>query len=145
MIREAAPQDLPALLELYRHLHSDPIPGEKEAGPLWARLLEDPCCHIIVAEKDGRPVSTCTVFLLPNLTHGGRPYGLVENVATLPEFRGKGLATACLDFAADLAVREHCYKLMLLTGSKQESTLRFYERAGYNRNDKTAFVRWFED
>lgn len=27
---------------------------------------------------------------------------------------------------------------MLLTGSKEESTLKFYEQAGYNKNDKTA-------
>lgn len=31
---------------------------------------------------------------------------------------------------------------MLLTGSKKESTLKFYEQAGYNRNDKTAFIQW---
>ena len=34
------------------------------------------------------------------------------------------------------------YKLMLMTGSREENTLRFYERAGYNRTDKTGFVRW---
>jgi hypothetical protein len=32
---------------------------------------------------------------------------------------------------------------MLLTGSKEQSTLDFYEHAGYNRNDKTAFIQWF--
>jgi hypothetical protein len=28
------------------------------------------------------------------------------------------------------------------TGSKLDSTLSFYERAGYNKNDKTAFIQW---
>ena len=32
----------------------------------------------------------------------------------------------------------------LLTGSKKESTLMFYENAGYNRKDKTAFIQWIE-
>lgn len=41
-----------------------------------------------------------------------------------------------------VAEEENCYKMMLLTGSKEEGTLRFYERAGYNRNDKTAFIQW---
>jgi len=31
---------------------------------------------------------------------------------------------------------------MLLTGSKENSTIEFYERAGYNSNDKTAFIQW---
>ena len=30
---------------------------------------------------------------------------------------------------------------MLLTGSKRESTLRFYERCGFDRHAKTAFLR----
>ena len=38
----------------------------------------------------------------------------------------------------------HHYKMMLLTGSKKESTLRFYENAGYNSSDKTAFIQWLE-
>ena len=31
---------------------------------------------------------------------------------------------------------------VLLTGAKDGATLRFYERAGYNCNDKTVFVQW---
>ena len=31
---------------------------------------------------------------------------------------------------------------MLMTGSKQESTLRFYREAGYRDDQKTAFVQW---
>ncbi|WP_363292226.1 GNAT family N-acetyltransferase, partial [uncultured Ruminococcus sp.] len=53
-----------------------------------------------------------------------------------------GYATACLNYAREIALRENCYKMMLLTGSKEKSTLDFYEQAGYNRNDKTAFIQW---
>ncbi len=42
----------------------------------------------------------------------------------------------------EIAIKENCYKLMLLTGSKQESTLNFYRKAGYNSEDKTAFIQW---
>jgi hypothetical protein len=31
---------------------------------------------------------------------------------------------------------------MLMTGSKKESTLHFYKKAGYNAEDKTAFIQW---
>lgn len=33
---------------------------------------------------------------------------------------------------------------MLLTGSKAESALGFYNNAGYNSTDKTAFIQWLE-
>lgn len=103
---------------------------------------EDSNHHIIVAEEEGQIVSSCVCVIVPNLTHGQRPYGFIENVVTSKGYRGRGLATACLNYARELAKKENCYKLMLLTGSKQEETLRFYERAGYNRNDKTAFIQW---
>lgn len=41
-----------------------------------------------------------------------------------------------------MALSKNCYKMMLLTGSKRQSTLDFYENAGYNRSDKTAFIKW---
>ena len=47
-----------------------------------------------------------------------------------------------LEAACGIARSAGCYKVMLLTGSKQDATLRFYERAGFNQNDKTAFIRW---
>ena len=46
------------------------------------------------------------------------------------------------DFAKDIAIRNNCTRLMLMTGSKEQSTLNFYERAGYDPNDKKAFVQW---
>lgn len=59
-------------------------------------------------------------------------------------YRGKGYATECLSYARQIAKQTNCYKMMLLTGSKKESTLNFYENAGYNSTDKTAFIQWLE-
>jgi len=143
MIREVKEEDLKGLLELYRQLHDNPVPEENSGLlSLWERILRDKDHHIIVAEEDGKIVSSCVVIIIPNLTHNQQPYAFVENVITDGGYRKRGLATACLNYAKDLAARENCYKLMLLTGSKNESTLRFYEEAGYNRKDKTAFIQW---
>ena len=68
----------------------------------------------------------------------------VENVVTHSDYRGKGYATECLNFAKTIAEKENCYKMMLLTGSKKESTMNFYRGAGYNSSDKTAFIQWIE-
>ena len=143
MIREITAADFDGLMRLYMQLHDNPFPEKDErVMSVWQSVLADPNHHIIVAEEDGVIVSSCVCVITPNLTRGQRPYAFVENVITDKAHRGRGLATACLDFARDIARRENCYKMMLLTGSKEESTLRFYERAGYNRNDKTAFIQW---
>lgn len=84
------------------------------------------------------------LVIVPNLTQGQRPYGLIENVVTDEAHRNRGYASRLLDFAKGIATERRCYKIMLMTGSKTESTWRFYERAGYNRTDKTAFIQWLE-
>lgn len=143
MIREINNGDLDGLLALYTQLNDNPIPEKTaELSSLWEKILSDENHHIIVAEEDGKIVSSCVCVIIPNLTHGQRPYAFVENVVTDKDYRKRGLATACLDYAKKIAEDENCYKLMLLTGSKEESTLNFYRRAGYNSNDKTAFIQW---
>lgn len=143
MIREITNADFDGLMTLYMQLHGNPFPEKSdEVIALWEGILADPSHHIIVAEEDGKIVSSCVCVIIPNLTHGQRPYAFIENVVTDEAYRKRGLATACLAFAKEIAIKENCYKMMLLTGSKSESTLNFYERAGYNRNDKTAFIQW---
>ena len=143
MIREIYDKDYEGLMRLYMQLHNNPFPEKDEAMiKLWNTILEDENHHIIVAEEDGKIVASCVCVIIPNLTHNQQPYAFIENVITDAEYRRRGLATACLDYAKEIALRENCYKLMLLTGTKEESTLHFYEQAGYNRKDKTAFIQW---
>lgn len=143
MIREVRNTDFEGLMELYMQLHDNPMPEKSpELMDLWKRILEDENHHIIVAEAGGRIVSSCVCVIIPNLTHHQQPYAFVENVVTAEDCRNRGLATACLNYAKELAEKENCYKMMLLTGSKKESTLNFYRKAGYNSEDKMAFIQW---
>ena len=143
VIREINIDDRDGLLELYTHLHEDDIPAvDEKLDALWKQIVNDRDYHIIVAEVDGKIVSSCTCVIIPNLTRKQSPYAFVENVVTHSDYRKQGLASACLERAKQIAAEEGCYKMMLLTGSKEESTLRFYEAAGYNRKDKTAFIQW---
>ena len=143
MVREIKREDLKELLELYLYLHEDSVPEmDSHLEKTWDAIMNDDNYHIIVKEVDGKIVSSCTCVIISNLTRGIRPYAFVENVVTHEDYRKKGYARECLDYAKEISVRENCYKMMLLTGSKKPETLRFYENAGYNSNDKTAFIQW---
>ena len=143
MVREAKREDLRALLELYLYLHEDSIPEfDAHLESTWDQIMEDGNHHLIVNEIDGKIISSCVCVIIPNLTRNVRPYAFVENVVTHEDYRGKGYAGECLDYAKKIAENENCYKMMLLTGSKKPETLHFYEKAGYNSSDKTAFIQW---
>ena len=144
-IRRITSDELPELLRLYAFLHpEDPVvdPDDPNVKHLWARILTDENLRYYAAEADGVIVATCTLTLIPNLTRNLRPYGLIENVVTDSGFRRRGFATAVLRHALDEAWRAGCYKVMLQTGSKEEATLRFYEKAGFRRGVKTGFIAY---
>ncbi|WP_027566637.1 GNAT family N-acetyltransferase [Bradyrhizobium sp. URHA0013] len=140
VIRSAALRDLPAVLSLYRHLHPhEPELERATAERAWSALLTSNFVTVIVAEAGDMLVSSCTLAIVPNLTRGGRSYGVIENVVTHADYRRRGLGRQVLAHALDIASQADCYKIHLATGSKRESTLRFYEKAGFEREGKTYF------
>ncbi|MCH5299314.1 MAG: GNAT family N-acetyltransferase [Ruminococcus sp.] len=145
MVREAKRDDLNEVLELYLNLHEKSIPASsKHLSATWNQIIMDENHHLIVNEVDGQIVSSCVCVIIPNLTRNVHPYAFIENVVTHSKYRGKGYATECLNYAKSIAKKQDCYKMMLLTGSKDQSTLSFYKNAGYNCTDKTAFIQWID-
>ena len=141
MIREARIEDMAELLALYHAVEKTPTQDGEHTAVLFEKLVKDPNYHILVAEEEGMVVSSCTCIVVENLTAGQRPYALVENVATLPSWQRRGLASACMHRAKEIAAANGCYKIYLTTSSKSEGVFRFYERLGYNREEKTAFIQ----
>ena len=41
-------------------------------------------------------------------------------------------------------IHENCYRLILMTGSKLDSTLNFYRKAGYDDKEKTGFIQYLD-
>lgn len=139
-IRPARAEDLPGMLALYRQLNpDDPAIDLAAAEPVWSALLTSGLTTPFVTEIAGALVSSCTLAIVPNLSRGARPYGVIENVVTDAAHRGAGLGRAILAVAVDKAWEADCYKVFLATGSRRESTLRFYEGAGFQKDAKTYF------
>lgn len=140
-IRIANKNDFQTLQELYLNLHETEImPATSETVRLWEEILITPNYYILVGEESGIIVSSVTLIVIKNLTRGMRPYGLIENVVTVPECRNKGYARRLIQKAVEIAKESNCYKLMLLTGSKTESTIRFYLNSGFSNTEKTGFI-----
>lgn len=105
MIKEITANDFDGLLTLYMQLHDNPFPDKNErVVGIWREIPNDKNHHIIVAEENGKIVSSCVCVIIPNLTRGQRPYAFIENVITDSAYRKKGLATACLNFAKQIEI-----------------------------------------
>ena len=141
-IRTIKHHELDSLLALYRHLHDrdDPVPDAGVLNAVWDRIQADDGQEIFGLFKAADLISSCVLCIIPNLTRGCRPYGLIENVVTHSAFRNQGLGKMVLRHALEQAWQRNCYKVMLLTGRKSEAVYRFYESAGFDRNAKQAFL-----
>ncbi len=136
-VRRAREEDLSAIRALYQQLHPEDPPVE---ATNFDRILDSEHFVLLVLEAGKRVVSTCYLNLVPNLTRSGRPYAVIENVVTDQALRGQGYGSALLGHALKEAWRAGCYKAMLMTGSKRPETHRFYQRAGFDGDDKTGYV-----
>jgi len=141
-VRPVSPTELDQLLLLYHHLHvaDEPLPDASVIRSVWNELMADPRHTLFGGYKDGELVSSCALIIIPNLTRGCRPYGILENVVTHSAYRGNGYGKAVLREALTSAWSAGCYKVMLLTGRKDSATVQFYESAGFDGQEKLAFI-----
>jgi GNAT superfamily N-acetyltransferase len=141
LIRDLAPADLEPLLTLYTQLHlgDPPLPHERGAA-LWQTILADPALIYLGGFSGGTLVSACCAAIVPNLTRGGRPYAVIENVITDAAWRRKGVGRAVLGALVERCFERDCYKVMLMSGNARGQAHEFYEAIGFDRNAKQAFV-----
>ncbi|WOB07877.1 GNAT family N-acetyltransferase [Piscinibacter gummiphilus] len=142
LIRRLQARELGELLALYAHLHSadDPLPSPPIVESVWQEMLSHPRLQCFGGRVDGALVASCTLTIIPNVTRGCRPYGVIENVVTHAGHRQQGHGRAMLAHALAHAWAEGCYKVMLMTGRTDDATLRFYESSGFDRHAKQAFI-----
>lgn len=139
IIRPASHDDLPALLALYQQfIPEDPVLDQGIAETRFAEILTQPGMTLFCGFWKNQLVSTCTLIIIPNLTRNASPYAFIENVVTDGAFRRQGFGKQLIQSAINLGFENGCYKIMLLTGSRDPSVLRFYQDCGF-RNSKTGF------
>ncbi|MHC6656681.1 GNAT family N-acetyltransferase [Aeromonas salmonicida] len=139
VIRACNEQDVAGLLALYRELRPHDLPLV-EAEATLAALLAQSHVRLIVAEVEGQLAATCQLGVIPTLTNGGRPFGIIEHVITAARFRRQGLSQKVLEQALAIAWQQDCYKVMLLSGEGREAAHRLYEKLGFKAGIEKGFV-----
>ncbi|WP_193172862.1 GNAT family N-acetyltransferase [Nisaea nitritireducens] len=138
--RTLCPDDFDDALALYRELTgSRPVADGNLGRDRFRQILERDGTAIHGAETDGRIVSMATLHLMPNMTYGGRPYALVENVVTLTAYQGQGIGRGVMNALIDRAWAADAYKIMLLTGRRAEAR-GFYEKLGFDGDEKHGMI-----
>jgi GNAT superfamily N-acetyltransferase len=138
-IRLATEQDLPRLIELLAQLPLDPeTPPPSVPLRAFHEVAADPRQQLFVIEAGGSVVGTACLLIMPNLTHDGRPYAIVENVVVDETSRRGGYGAQLMRHIMEQARLAGCYKLALTSNEQRLDAHRFYERLGF-RSTQRAF------
>jgi GNAT superfamily N-acetyltransferase len=129
-LRPACSGDAQALSALLQQLTPD------EARPdtkLLALRLSEPAVNrvVLVAERDGTLLGTCTLNLIEHLAHNFARSAILEDVVVDADARGLGIGQALIDKAAERARTLGCYKLALSSNQSREAAHRFYLGRGF--------------
>jgi GNAT superfamily N-acetyltransferase len=138
VVREATVDDLPRLHELLVQLsqlgerpeqtRTTVTDAERAALQLLSDSRQTAC---LVVEAEGQVQGTLTVYLLANLSHGGRPMGIIENLVVDESCRGRGFGRRLMQAAEERLFAAGCYKIGLTSNRRRTDAHRFYERLGY--------------
>ena len=140
MIRVAEEHDFEGIINLLRQLNpEDPVITDGRDKVIFERILKESNLRILILEESGKIIATCYLNIIPNLTRNGAPYAVIENVVTDAAFRNQGFGKKLMAFTLESAWKAGCYKVMLQTGSKKESTHKFYAACGFVEGEKFAF------
>jgi N-acetylglutamate synthase-like GNAT family acetyltransferase len=138
-VREATEADLPRVLELLDQLplspdaeHEDLRSPVAEAYRAAYREIAASSKHrLLVVEVHGRIAGTAALIIIPNLSHRGRPWAVVENVVVDEAERGKRYGELLMQRALAIAKEAGCYKLTLTSSKARADAHRFYQRLGF--------------
>lgn len=136
-VRRAIATDLPQLLDLLPQLATEasgtrPYEVPEDQASRAFRLIDRDEAHtLLVAEEDGRVIGTLHLVIAANLTHGARPWAIIENLVVDESHRRSGVGHDLLDEAVRRAREAGCYKVQLLSRAERAGAHEFYGALGF--------------
>lgn len=133
-IRRAGAADLPLVLNLLAQMHGEepPDPGDQRVTEAFRKILHSQGRALLVAVEDEEIVGTLDLMIVPNLSHGGQAWAMIENVVVDASHRRKGIGGFLLDTAIDLARSAGCYKLQLVSHARRDAAHALYRHAAFD-------------
>jgi len=137
-VRVATENDIPRILELYRELslgmgdvERGLRPSQDDYRNVFAEISADPRHELLVAEDDGRVVGTVVLVVVPNLSHAGTPWALVENLVVAERQRRRGFGRLLLEYVVTRAREKGCHRIELCSDKRREAAHQLYRAVGF--------------
>ncbi|WP_334184300.1 GNAT family N-acetyltransferase [Novosphingobium sp.] len=146
-LRFAAPADAAALADLgarsfvakfgYMYTPEDleNFLAESHSEAKAAKEIADPAMQVLLAEEEGRLLGFCKLVLACGWPDHARGRTVIElkQLYTDPETTGRGIGSALMDRAMEIAREQEADEMQLSVWSGNEGAQKFYARYGFGK------------
>ena len=135
IVRKANLADVTRILELYEQLTEEVQDLSPEmVNRVFTEIDSSPRQELLVAEHEGLVVGTLFVQITPNLSHGARPWAVLENMVVDIRYRRQGTGRLLIEYAFARCREVGCYKVQLLSHKKRLGAHQFYRSLGFEES-----------
>lgn len=135
LVRPATSDDLAEILRMYRQLVDGDapvlLPDRGRASSVLDAMAAQSGRQMLVAEIGRQMVGTADLLIVPNLTHGGAPWAVIENVVVDEKARRHGVGRALVAEIVRRCTEAGCYKMQLLSNKRRTEAHEFYRSVGF--------------
>ena len=141
-LREAKIDDISELCELLNYLFEQEEefkPNTEIQSEGLRRIISNSDIGVIVIAIDSNKVMGMVNILYTVSTALGGRVAILEDMVVSPKMRGKGVGSELMKFTLDIAKKNGCKRITLLTDFDNDGAHRFYQHHGFIRSSMVAF------
>lgn len=134
VFRKAAAKDQEALDTVMQVISDGRVKDQKKAAELIEKVGNDPQKYLLAAEdpETGTLCGTLLGVVFEDICGDCRPILLIENVAVLPEYQGKGVGRAMFQEIESWGRKMDCHYEILVSGLQRTGAHQFYKALGFD-------------
>lgn len=135
--------DLDALDRVMMVISDGPAQSKEKMGRLVEKINADPEKYLLAAvdEETGVLCGSLLGVVFEDICDTGRPILLIENVAVLPEYQGKGVGRAMFEEIEGWGKEHDCHYEILVSGLQRIGAHKFYNALGFE--EVKGFKKYF--
>lgn len=133
-LRKARREDQAGFDRVMQVISDGPVQDRTKAAELIEKVATDPQKYLLVAEDrdTGTLCGTLLGVVFEDICDDCRPILLIENVAVLPDYQGRGVGRAMFDEIERWGREQDCHYEMLVSGLQRTGAHKFYHALGFD-------------
>lgn len=134
LLRKITAQDQESLDAVMQVISDGEVKDKKRAAKFIEKVESDPQKYLLAAvdRETGTLCGTLLGVVFEDICGDCRPILLVENVAVLPEYQGKGVGRAMFREIERWGREMDCHYEMLVSGNQRTGAHKFYKALGFD-------------